>query len=155
MRDLLIKNKVLFAIINNVHFYWKGGNLMDYENWVFHDVTPIYQQLCDKMSYSILNGNLRSGETIPSIREMAKLLHINPNTVAKSYKMIKQEQLIICSRSGKFIVTQDIKYIQYKKQETVNILCCSYMSKMLELGFNKSEAVELMKSFCEKIKFHD
>ena len=56
---------------------------MDYENWVFHDVTPIYLQLCNKMLYKILCGNLCSGESIPSIREMAKLLHINPNTVAE------------------------------------------------------------------------
>lgn len=128
---------------------------MDYENWVFHDVTPIYLQLCNKMLYKILCGNLCSGESIPSIREMAKLLHINPNTVAKSYKRLKQEQLITCSRSGKFTVTQDAKHIQDKKQETVEILCCSYMSNMFELGFNKSEAVELMKSFCEHIKCHD
>lgn len=100
-------------------------------------------------------GNLRSGESIPSIREMAKLLHINPNTVAKSYKRLKQEQLITCSRNGKFTVTQDAKHIQYKKQETVKMLCCSYMSNMFDLGFNKSEAVELMKSFCENIKCHD
>ncbi|NBI60928.1 GntR family transcriptional regulator [Lachnospiraceae bacterium] len=90
---------------------------MDYENWVFHDVTPIYLQLCNKMLYKILCGNLCSGESIPSIREMAKLLHINPNTVAKSYKRLKQEQLITCSRSGKFTVRKMLSIYKIKSKK--------------------------------------
>ena len=98
---------------------------------------------------------IQSGESIPSIPEMAKLLQISPNVVARSYKIVKQEQLIIHLRNDKFIVTHDVKFIQNRKQSTVKELCCSYISKMFELEFNKSEAVELMNSYCESIKCHN
>ena len=119
---------------------------MNYEDWVLNDVTPIYLQLYNKLMYGILSGNIRLGETIPSVREMAEILHINPNTVLKAYKAVKQEQLI-SSKGGKYFVTQDTDYIQQVKQTTVKELCCSYLSKMFALGFTKSEAVEQMQSY--------
>lgn len=103
---------------------------MIYEEWQFHDINPIYQQLAQKLLYSILGGKISAGEALPSVRKMAKVLHINANTVLRSYKIISQEELIITSKGGKYAVTQDYKYIQHKKQETVKILCCSYLSKM-------------------------
>lgn len=92
---------------------------MNYEDWVLNDVTPIYLQLYNKLMYGILSGNIRLGETIPSVREMAEILHINPNTVLKSYRAVKQEHLIICSKGGKYSVSQDYDCIQRVKQNTI------------------------------------
>uniref|UniRef100_UPI004055F290 GntR family transcriptional regulator n=1 Tax=Agathobacter sp. TaxID=2021311 RepID=UPI004055F290 len=125
---------------------------MDYEKWAFHDISPISNQLTQKLIYAILNDELSSGKSIPSVHEMAKILHINPNTVLKSYKAVKQEQLI-SSKGGKYFVTQDKDYIQQAKQHTVKELCCSYLSKMFALGFTKSEAAEQMQSYCDKLKY--
>lgn len=72
---------------------------MNYEKWAFHDVSPVSAQLKQKLMYSILSGKLSAGDKIPSVREMAELIHINPNTVVKAYKAVKQEELIICSNS--------------------------------------------------------
>lgn len=88
---------------------------MNYEKWAFHDITPISRQLTQKLTYAILSNELSSGNSIPSVREMAEILHINPNTVVKSYKAVKQEHLIICSKDGKYSVTQDYDYIQQVK----------------------------------------
>ena len=88
---------------------------MNYEKWAFHDITPISRQLIQKLIYAILSNELSSGNSIPSVREMAEILHINPNTVLKSYKAVKQEHLIICSKDGKYSVTQDYDYIQQVK----------------------------------------
>ena len=63
---------------------------MNYEKWAFHDITPISRQLTQKLIYAILSNELSSGDSIPSVREMAEILHINPNTVLKSYKAVKQ-----------------------------------------------------------------
>lgn len=115
---------------------------INYEKWAFHDITPISRQLIQKLIYAILSNELSSGDSIPSVREKAEILHINPNTVLKSYKAVKQEHLIICSKGGKYSVTQDYDCIQQVKQNTIKELCCSYLSKMFALGFSKSEAIE-------------
>lgn len=125
---------------------------MNYEKWAFHDITPISRQLTQKLIYAILSNELSSGDSIPSVREMAEILYINLNTVLKSYKVVKQEQLI-SSKGGKYFVTQDKDYIQQVKQHTVKKLCCSYLSKMFALVFTKSEAVEQMQSYCDKLKY--
>ena len=53
---------------------------MNYNEWAFHDIEPIYLQLVKKIEYSILSTQLSAGEELPSIRAMAKLLKISPNT---------------------------------------------------------------------------
>lgn len=127
---------------------------MNYEKWAFHDITPISRQLIQKLIYAILSNELSSGDSIPSVREMAEILHINPNTVLKSYKAVKQEHLIICSKGGKYSVTQDYDCIQLVKQNTIKELCCSYLSKMFALGFSKSEAIEQLQNYCDKLSCH-
>lgn len=127
---------------------------MNYEKWAFHDITPISRQLIQKLIYAILSNELSSGDSIPSVREMAEILHINPNVVLKSYKAVKQEHLIICSKGGKYSVTQDYDCIQQVKQNTIKELCCSYLSKMFALGFSKSEAIEQLQNYCDKLSCH-
>lgn len=122
--------------------------------WAFHDITPISRQLTQKLIYAILSNELSSGDSIPSVREMAEILHINPNTVLKSYKAVKQDHLIICSKGGKYSVTQDYDCIQQVKQNTIKELCCSYLSKMFALGFSKSEAIEQLQNYCDKLRCH-
>lgn len=127
---------------------------MNYEKWAFHDITPISRQLIQKLIYDILSNELSYGDSIPSVREMAEILHINPNTVLKSYKAVKQEHLIICSKGGKYSVTQDYDCIQQVKQNAIKELCCSYLSKMFALGFSKSEAIEQLQNYCDKLSCH-
>ena len=57
---------------------------MNFNEWAFHDVEPIYLQLVKKMEYAILSTNISAGERLPSIRAMAELLKISPKTVMKA-----------------------------------------------------------------------
>lgn len=127
---------------------------MNYEKWAFHDISPISNQLTQKLIYAILSDELSSGDSIPSVREMAEILHINPNTVLRAYKAVKQEQLIICPKGGKYFVTHDKACIQQVKQDTIKVLCCSYLGKMFALGFTKSEAIEQLQNYCDKLNCH-
>lgn len=68
---------------------------MNFSEWAFHDVEPIYLQLIQKIEYAILSKQLSAGEKLPSVREMAKLLHISPNTVMKAYTHLKHLELVV------------------------------------------------------------
>lgn len=52
---------------------------------------PVYQQVIQAIKLEILSGRLRDGDPLPSIRDLAKLLRINPNTVAKAYYALEAE----------------------------------------------------------------
>lgn len=55
---------------------------------------PIYEQLVSGVSQLISSGELKPDERLPAVREVAKQLGINPNTVQKAYAMLEQQGLI-------------------------------------------------------------
>jgi GntR family transcriptional regulator len=52
---------------------------------------PVYQQVIQAIKLEILSGGLCDGDSLPSIRDLAKLLKLNPNTVAKAYYALESE----------------------------------------------------------------
>lgn len=56
-----------------------------------HSPLPVYQQIMQSIKLEILSGGLRDGDPLPSIRDLAKLLRVNPNTVAKAYYALEAE----------------------------------------------------------------
>lgn len=54
----------------------------------------IYEQIARQIKYAIANGALRPGELVPSVRELAVLLAVNPNTVAKAYRDLQNESVL-------------------------------------------------------------
>lgn len=120
---------------------------MDYSKWAFHDVTPVYLQLYEKLRNSILGSEIHPGEKMPSIRDMAIFLHISANTVAKAYWLLSQQDLILCSNVKGYKVTSDVSYIQQQRQKQARILCCAYIQRILELGYSTEEATLIIGQF--------
>ena len=52
---------------------------------------PVYQQVIRAIKLEILSGGMRDGDQLPSIRDLARLLRLNPNTVAKAYYALEAE----------------------------------------------------------------
>src|SRR5271168_4156008 len=58
------------------------------------DGRPIYGQIVDRVKFAVAGGALRSGELVPSVRELSKQLVVNPNTVARAYRDLQTEGLL-------------------------------------------------------------
>jgi GntR family transcriptional regulator len=70
--------------------------------------TPIYRQLVDQVRQAVASGVLRAGDRLPSVRDLAVELAVNPNTVAKSYQELEREGVIETPRGrGSFIADRD------------------------------------------------
>lgn len=61
---------------------------------VWNDTVPIYRQLRDRVVAMILDGELKEGEAVPSVRQVAVDFQINPLTVSKSYQELVDENLL-------------------------------------------------------------
>lgn len=59
---------------------------------------PLYHQITEQVKYLIISNQLKPGEQIPSVRDLATWLQLNPSTVAKAYYCLKQEGLVVTSR---------------------------------------------------------
>ena len=66
--------------------------------------TPVYQQIVDGIKEAVAKGVLPPGERLPSVREMAALMTLNHNTVAKAYQELERERVIEVLRGrGTFV----------------------------------------------------
>jgi GntR family transcriptional regulator len=65
---------------------------------------PIYRQLIDQLRRLIASGQLMPGDALPSVRELAQALAVNPMTVSKSYAMLETEGVLVRSRGVGMLV---------------------------------------------------
>ncbi len=108
---------------------------------------PIYQQIIDYYKMAVLSGRYRDGDRIPPVRELAIQLRINPNTVAKAYKMMQEEGLL-ASRpgGGNFIVVPEKADFQREREESIREDIVKLLDKSSSLGILPSRLQELINS---------
>ncbi|MCL4163348.1 UNVERIFIED_CONTAM: hypothetical protein GTU68_018140 [Idotea baltica] len=75
----------------------------------FKEPKGIYLQIADQICVRILQSEWLAGERIPSIRELAVELGVNPNTVTKSYQTLLDRQIIINQRGRGYFVTENAR----------------------------------------------
>lgn len=101
---------------------------------------PFYEQVKQQIKGRISLGTLRPGESLPSIRELATLLLINPNTVARAYRELEREGFIY-SRKGKGCFVTDDSSALIRKERTVilNQVFDAAIEEAKKLNLNASE----------------
>ena len=82
------------------------------------DHRPLYEQIKDKIKLLIINGVLHTDEKIPSVRELAQQLTINPNTIQRAYRDLESEGYIYSIRAkGSFVAPSENVESKVKKKE--------------------------------------
>lgn len=76
---------------------------------------PIYEQLVERIEFLILGGYLSENEQLPSVRELATNLVINPNTVQKAYAYLEQEGVTYSVNGRGRFVTDNVDALKEKK----------------------------------------
>jgi GntR family transcriptional regulator len=59
-----------------------------------HNGLAIYDQIVRQIKFAVAGGALRSGELVPSVRELARELAINPNTIARAYRQLQDDRVL-------------------------------------------------------------
>lgn len=114
-------------------------------NFIFDNDRPIYIQLVEQLKQYIVSGNLRPGERLPSVRELASITKVNPNTMQKALTELEDEQLVYTERTNGKFVTEDVKLIEKIKKELANQKVKKYLEDMEKLGINKQDAIQFLK----------
>jgi len=70
------------------------------------DPLPIYDQIVRQVKFSVANGAIKPGELLPSVRELAKQLRLNHNTVARAYRELQAQSIVVPIRGTGLEVTQ-------------------------------------------------
>jgi GntR family transcriptional regulator len=84
----------------------------------FKDSNPLYEQIKVKIKELIISGAVKPNEKIPSVRELAQMLTINPNTIQKAYKELETEGCIYSIKGkGNFIAPLDKTSVEARRNE--------------------------------------
>lgn len=112
--------------------------------YIFDNERPIYIQLLEIIRTQIVSGKLKKGEKIPSVRELAITMKVNPNTMQKALAELENEQLIYTERTNGKYVTEDEKLIENVKKELAKEKVYQYLNSMQNIGINFNEAIKYL-----------
>lgn len=82
----------------------------------FNTLSPIYLQIAQYMHDLILNRVWKDGERIPSVRDMAMELEVNPNTVIRTYALLQEEGTLENQRGIGYFTAKDARSLVLKKR---------------------------------------
>ncbi len=102
---------------------------------------PIYLQIVQGIKHQVATGELNPGEQLPTVRELASTLRINPNTVARAYDQLDADQVITTQQGRGTYVREhpDHAHLSYVRQEQLRTLAESTVGQALSLGYSKEE----------------
>lgn len=109
----------------------------------FDDNKPIYIQIADNLCEQILSGKFKPGSRIPSVREWGATIGVNPNTVARSYDVLTERQVIFNQRGIGFFVADNAADVirETERRKFIEEELPSFKSRAELLGINLSEYI--------------
>ena len=107
-----------------------------------YDHRPLYEQIKDKIKGLIISGVLKADEQIPSVREMAQRLTINPNTIQRAYKDLETEGYIYSVRAKGSFVSSGAHIIEKTENNTVMEEFEELLRQVKFLQVSKAEIIE-------------
>ena len=116
----------------------------------YRDPRPIYEQLEEKLRRLILSGAIAEGERLPSVRELASQLAINPNTIQRAYRELEQAGFIY-SVPGKGSFAGKLSGVDESRRRELKEKLLAAYTELLQLG----EDPEGLHTLLKEASIHD
>lgn len=111
----------------------------------FNDRIPIYVQIMDLIKIDIVTKKLKTGDKLPSVREMSSSLNVNPNTIQRAYQELEREKLTYTQRgTGNFVMEDSNMVVELKKEmakRSINV----FIEDMKTLGLTSEEIMDTIR----------
>lgn len=108
-----------------------------------HSGTPVYRQLVDQLKRGVRGGILKPGEQLPTVRELALELTINPNTAARAYRELEAEGIITSIQGKGSFIAEEISFPQSEKE--------TMLREMIRQLFREARQVSLSYQEIERV----
>ena len=113
----------------------------------FHSGLPIYTQIVNQIQSQLVNGILKPGDQLPTVRSLASELRVNFNTVARAYRIL-DEARIISTQQGRGTYITEIpppEVTEKLRKESLSELTQRYISEAYRLGFSEREVSQMVR----------
>ena len=113
--------------------------------WNFTSDRPVYLQIAARIVMSVLSGEYAEGQQIPSVRQLATIAAVNPNTVQHAFSDLEDEGIIVSKGALGRFVTEDIAIIENCRKKLAEELVSDFLNKAKALSLDKNELFKLLK----------
>jgi len=122
----------------------------------FNNTQAIYLQIADYVCDKIQLGEWKEDEKIPSVRELAVMLEVNPNTVMRTFEYLQQQEMVYTKRGMGFYVAKDSpkKIAASRKQQFLNDELPVFFRKMNMLDIGPDELQARFDEFKKNMNKH-
>ena len=111
-----------------------------------HSGAPVYRQLIDQVRGGIASGSLTAGDQLPTVRQLAVDLEINPNTVMRAYRELELCGLLETHQgTGTFIANKKMERKSAERDRQLNQLAGEFASRVGAAGFALEELIERLR----------
>ncbi len=102
---------------------------------------PIYMQIVNSIKHQVAIGDLKPGEQLPTVRELATNLRLNPNTVARAFDLLDSDRVITTQQGRGTYVREhpDNVHLTRVRQEQLKTMMDSAVGKALSMGYSADE----------------
>jgi GntR family transcriptional regulator len=128
----------------------KGRTEIDAQAFAFrldpHSGVPVYRQLMDQVQAAIASGLLRIGGQLPTVRQVAVDLAINPNTVMRAYREMEIRGLLDTQQgTGTFIANRKVEYSKDERDRKLGQLVGEFVSRAGAAGFTLKQLMKALR----------
>jgi len=114
-------------------------------NWKFEDARPIWMQLTERLTLSIVAGEYPPGSRLPSVRDLAAQAGVNPNTMQRALAQLEADGLAVGGRTAGRTVTEDTAAVDAVRRRLAESRAKDYLGAMAQLGYSPEEAAALLR----------
>ena len=115
---------------------------------------PIYTQIVNQIQSQLVNGILKPGDQLPTVRALAQELKVNFNTVARAYRILDEER-IISTQQGRGTYITEIpppEVSERLRHESLEALTQRFINEAFRLGFSEKEVIQMVRDSLKSIK---
>ncbi len=114
-------------------------------SWKFTSDKPVYLQIADRLTKSVLSGEYKPGEQIPSVRQLALEAAVNPNTIQHAFTELENNGLIISKNTLGRFVTDDTEIIEKCRTDLAKSIVSEFLLNMEQLAITTEQAINFIK----------
>lgn len=115
----------------------------------FNSSSPIYIQIIDEIKREIVSGEREPGSRVEPVRDTAKELGVNPNTVQRAFAELERMELMFSERTSGRYITSNVELIKMVREESVKQNISEFVQMMQKSGFTKADIIRLVKNYFE------
>lgn len=113
-------------------------------DWKFTGDRPVYHQIMEAVYGAVLRGELKPGQRVSSVRELAAQAKVNPNTMQRALTELEREGLLVGGGTSGRTVTTDEAVLAAMRQDALEALARECAEKFKVLGVTPTQAAKLL-----------